>query len=145
MADKALGWDVAVTTDYTLAVDGVSTTTLTLASTREEIESALNETSGPVGLDVVGEGAQFSVSTDTPAELTSDAGATVTVTDPEVVEPEPGPDGKTPVRVTIRIGGEVWFSDNVYDPEYAYGGEGEPITFSATVAPASIDSGAPDE
>ena len=137
MAEKALGWDVDVTADYTLAVDGVETTTLTLDSTREEIEVALNETSGPVGLDVVGEGSQFSVSTDTPAEMTATGGAVVTVTDPG--EPEPGPDGETPVRVVIRIGGEIWFADDVYDPEYAFGGEGEAITFSATVAPSAVN------
>jgi len=139
MAEKALGWDVDVTADYTLAVDGVSTTQLTLDSTREEIEAALNETSGPVGLDVVGEGAQFSVSTDTAAEMTASGGAVVTVTQPET--PPPGPDGKTPVRVAIRIDGKMWFANDVYDPDYSAGAEGEPISFYATVAPPAIDSG----
>jgi hypothetical protein len=141
MANKALGWDVTVSGPYTLAVDGVSTTELTPTSTLSEIESALNETSGPVGLDVAGDPAStFSVSTDTPAELTG-SGAEVTVTVPEPEEPGPEPDDKQPVRVTIRIDGKLWFADDVYDPQYAYGGVGNPITFSATVAPPSIDSG----
>jgi hypothetical protein len=139
VAEKALAWDVDVTSDYTLAVDGVATTQLTLDSTREEIEAALNETSGPVGLDVVGEGSQFAVSTDTPAEMTGSGGATVTVTQPET--PEPGPDGETPVRVAIRIDGKMWFANDVYNPQYSAGAEGEEISFTATVAPPSIDSG----
>lgn len=137
MANKALGWDVTVSGPYTLAVDGVSTTELTPTSTLSEIESALNETSGPVGLDVAGDAAStFSVSTDTPAELTG-SGAEVTVTQevPEEPGPEPGPDGKKAVRVAIRIDGKMWFANNVYDPQYSCGAEGEQITFTATVAP----------
>ena len=140
MAEKALGWDVDVTADYTLAVDGVSTTQLTLASTRAEIEAALNETSGPVGLDVLGEGAEFSVSTDTAAELTSDAGATVTVTAPEVPEV---PEGREAQRIVIRIGGRIWFAGDVYDATYDYAGPGGQVTFAAEVAPASVDDPEP--
>jgi len=82
----ALGWDVEASAPYTLAVDGVSTTILTPDSTLEEIEAALNETSGPVGLDVDGDtSTSYSVSTDTPAKLTGN-GANVTVT---AVPPDP--------------------------------------------------------
>jgi hypothetical protein len=79
-SDLALGWDVSVSGPYTLSVDDVPTTQLDTTSTLQEIEVALNETSGPVGLDVSGDPAStFSVSTDTPAKLTGN-GATVTVT-----------------------------------------------------------------
>jgi hypothetical protein len=82
VVDGALGWDVTVSGGpYTLSVDGVATTELSEASTLAEIETALNETSGPVGLDVSGDPASvFSVSTDTPAELTASGAATVEVT-----------------------------------------------------------------
>jgi hypothetical protein len=144
MPELSLGWDVAVTGDYTLAVDGASTTQLTLASTREEIEAALNETSGPVGLDVVGEGASFAVSTDTPAELTASGLATVTVTDPWT-DPGPPVDGPTPERLVVRVGGRVLFANDVFDPVLEVGAEGEPLTLTATVAPPAIGGSPPEE
>jgi hypothetical protein len=144
MPELSLGWDVAITGDYTLAVDGASTTPLTTASTLQEIESALNETSGPVGLDVAGDPAtSIQVSTDTPAELTASGLATVTVTDPWT-DPGPPPDGPTPERLVVRVGGRVLFANDVFDPVLEVGAEGEPLTLTATVAPPAIPPEAPD-
>jgi hypothetical protein len=69
---------------YTLAVNGVSTISLSDEFSLEAIETALNETSGPVGLDVSGDASQYHVSSDTAFELTGD-GATVEAW-PEVPE-----------------------------------------------------------
>ena len=114
--ELALGWDVDVTGDYTLAVDGVSTTPLTPTSTLAEIESALNETSGPVGLDVTGDPATvISVSTDTPAELTATGGATVTVTEPAVID-EVGDIIDLATRVTSIPESELLRGDPPIDP-----------------------------
>ncbi len=79
-AGLAYEWSVTATADYKLAVDGVETTTLTTTSTVAEIESALNATSGPVGLDVAGSSTSYGVSTDTAARLTATGGAAVAVT-----------------------------------------------------------------
>ena len=141
--------------EYTLAMDGTDTATLTSASTLAEIESALNATTVPVGLAVSGDpAATYEVGVDTVAELTASGGAVVTVTTRELAsdlagegtlratakdlaEPPPisGGGGGEPKRVTIRINGTMWFANDVYGPAYACGAVGEPITFSATVAP----------
>jgi hypothetical protein len=77
-SSQAVAWKVTITGTggtYMLAVDGAPTTALTPASTTAEIETALNAVSQDVGLDVAGTSTAYDVTTDTPAELTVDAGA----------------------------------------------------------------------
>jgi HeH/LEM domain len=117
----AVAWDVTASGPYTLAVDGVSTTQLTETSTVEEIETALNETSGPVGLDVAGDPTAFSVSTDTPATLTASGDATVTVTEsaPAATESEEEDEGGDTIDIDLLTVDELKAELDARGIEYA--------------------------
>jgi hypothetical protein len=137
--ELGLEWDVTPTGDmYVLTVDGVDTILLLRGiDTLEQIEAALNETSQEVGFDVTGDAnTTFTVSTDTPAELTGtnvDVTITIPVEGGGPIDP-PIPPPTDPASNTSRKS-LAWTITPTHDPYVLVvnGVNTEPISTSATL------------